>query len=278
MKKIFLGIFLLFSIALLNGCSSNSQNNILSPEERITPTKEDIKENTEIQIKEEEKILEGSSETPSAKETPLPQGIQITFDSCGEKEKYASSSWYSDFIAAAQKLNQIEDYEVNYLGNDYKPLPNEPFQVDRITDICFSVNGNMVLALAPGDYGGIGFKLLKYDTASKVLSLAKREDIHGGKESNWYKKTDANYQKQGIPQKDQYVWFATPREFGKRVGNQIIMTGKDGEAGVTQTTEFIYDFRKNYVTIIKRCNSDVNSDKEKSGTDKCTEYSQIPSL
>ncbi|HBB56853.1 TPA: hypothetical protein DEW47_00955 [Patescibacteria group bacterium] len=137
----------------------------------------------------------------------------------------------------------------------------------NIKKICESDNGYIIATIA-GDYGGAGFKVVRYDIENNIIEIAKREDVDGGKDTPWYMKTHDNFLKNAPQQaKDMYSWFNPPADFGNVSGQTIELFGYDGDAGCHSKSYYDYNVIENYVKITKRC-SKCESDAQ----DICTEY------
>jgi len=208
-----------------------------------------------------------------------PKENEVAFDNCGKLQEYKGEKWYNNFIDIIKKIDRLNYYEakkiydINKQYGSYNSIEDVILKFGKvspedISDACLSTNNKYFLAIVAGQYGGSGFKLLKFDTEDSKIVTAKREDIDGGKDTAWYKKTDENYKKNAESQKEEmYLWFVTPSEFGKREGSKIIMTGKSGDAGCSAESTFEYDLKQNYVSIVKKC-SWCEGDNEK----RCVVY------
>ena len=192
----------------------------------------------------------------------------IVFDDCGNIKKYEKNNWYGDFVSLINNIYRQSNNEKLYSSRS-DILDSGKITPEYISDACLSLDNKYFMAIVGGDYGGLGFKLLWYDTEESKITIAKREDIHGGKNTNWFKIQDKK--RPELERKEQYWWFVTPNKFGKRINDKIIMNGKSGDGGCAGEDEFEYSIKNNYIKILKSCNRCIdNNDNWKNWN--CTYY------
>lgn len=118
--------------------------------------------------------------------------------------------------------------------------------------MCVALDGSLAIVLVRGEYMGNGFHLFRFDTRTGALTPAWREDVDGGRDTPWYA-----YVKRQTPPRESVPfpapWFAPPKEVGKRIGDEIILTGRDGDAGFGQENTFRYNVRTNRLRIVRSC-------------------------
>lgn len=186
------------------------------------------------------------------------------FDACGGKEKYGSLPWWEKFMAHAVKVdyysesyirsalkNIAEDTYRNpekkvYSHDEFCASPHgdsSPICVGRYQKLsaadfdegegCLSKDGKGFVAVFPGEYMGGGNHIFRYDISEDAFEEAERFDDD---------------------EPTRNPWVAPPRLFGKRSGNIVKMSGRDGDAGCMIETYFDYDFVANTITLKKYCN------------------------
>lgn len=187
----------------------------------------------------------------------------VKFEVVSDSEKI-SSSFMQEFIEKISKMDRFNSYD------DLKR--DEKISFDNISQIFYSSDGKFIIALVSGTYGGQGFKLIRYNIETKNLEVAKREDIDGGKETEWFKIKDKD-DKKSIKnilseQKDFYSWFITPNKIVSLESENIIkLAGSSGDAGCSGVSYFEYDVSNNYIEIIEICSFCEGEEKE-----ICTKY------
>lgn len=175
------------------------------------------------------------------------------------------SSWYENMMNKIIKL----DYEDNS-GKMCQQSGSICIRPEHVSQVVYLADKKAALVLIAGSYAGSGFKLLKYDLTSGDLVVAKREDIDGGVNSDWYKKeSELN---NGVVRK---TWFSPPRKivglpesFANDTADVFKLSGSEGDAGCWEISNYEYNWEENYVTISKKC-SGCNDDRIEEG---CVEY------
>ncbi len=149
---------------------------------------------------------------PPVATQPTTATATMSFDACGNLNKYQKESWYNEFISLVKN-----DFQQNKISND---------NFDDVKDyaqICYSKDGNLVLATFTGAYCQKG-RVMKFDISSQKLTIAKFID-----------------QKEG-----ESCYFA-PEKFGKQNGNAFELSRLSGDAGGSATFYFEYNFVENTV-------------------------------
>jgi len=146
----------------------------------------------------------------------------ITFDGCGALSQYQSTDWYPNLAQhttlAIKPLVKGSEVDV--------PLQD-------VSDACLSNDGNLLIMLFPGGYGG-GPTIYTFDTKTYELQRAALIDHGRG-------------------------WLASPKKFGQRDGNIINLEGKVGDAGAGSTMYYSYFFLDNVIELQKEYNYDAEN-------------------
>lgn len=187
-----------------------------------------------------------------------------------ERGSVEGTKIYSKLISQITALERINSYDrrcekyIDNVGWERIPCKAGNVRETDISEIKYSEAGKFLLAIIPGQYGGSGFKLIKYDIQKNKFEIAKREDIHGGKETKWFMRADHGSSKS--QKKDKYQWFAPPFRIDSYAEGHFKLTGGSGDAGCWVSNEFDYDVEKNYIKITKSCSAcDM-------GKEECEEY------
>lgn len=188
----------------------------------------------------------------------------VAFDACGGSAQYEKMPWWKQFSAQIEKIPyystgyiqyQLRASENNeYLNPTKKKHTYESYCADTnysdsticgegknkklaMSDFqeggegCLAKDESAFIALFPGEYMGGGKFIVRYDIKGDILEVAKRMQ-----ES----------------ERDQF-FSVPPREFGKRTGMIIKMTGRGGDAGCGGSAEYEYDLVANTISLVKSC-------------------------
>ena len=229
-----------------------------------------ISRHLEVRVAALEGELAAAQTVPPEQASPLAEDMN--------EEESEKAGIYEDIIAKITALDRANPYgaKCTRYSENGQVLP-EPVEVDCVegkveeTDISqfyYLKSKNIVIVLVPGIYGGSGFKLLKYDVASGTLSVAVREDIEGGPDSGYYKKTNAGVKEAGAPEKGTFPWFNPPNEIDSYnyTTGKLFLSGDTGDAGCFVNSQYEYDPEENYLRIVSSC---TGCDGE---TESCIEY------
>ncbi len=210
------------------------------------------------------------------KACPIIDWRNVEFDSCGGVSKYENLSWWSNFV---KQISQVNFYSKDYINSVLKSASsneyNNPQKIqytqetlcstksesnadicadkDRkltISDLkdygegCLSKDGSVFVVAFPGEYGGGGNYIFRYDIQNNLLDMTKKIDNSLSHDTSW---------------------FDPPRSFGKRLGSIMKMTGGAGDAGCGSNSKFDFNIVDNTVAITSRCIKCEN-DKEKCET------------
>ncbi len=193
--------------------------------------------------KMEEEVL--NKDTPNLSKTVKTGESSVEFEFCGELKEFFNYVWYYPFLDKLVATNRYFPEESN---------SSLKLKMGDVGTICHSTNAGLAVVLIPGRYDGKGFQILKFNTKEKTLESAKRDDLHGGKDSAWYKLAKERAKASGDPEtKEVYPWEIMPERFGKRVGNIIYFHSREGHRKCNGHANFVYDFEKNYVELVDEC-------------------------
>ncbi len=192
----------------------------------------------------------------------------FSFEPCGNPQKYAKASWYPDLEKGIEKLPLYNDYDRDGEGKTLKNDRNLTMQ--DIAELCYDTENHLAIILIPARiYGGDGFRLLQFDTVDKNLKQATREDIHGGKNTPYYKKTCETAIKAGEKNcPETFAWFDVPDTLGVMEQNRFYPTAQGGDGGCFAESSFVYDIAENHLSISEQCNQ-CGEDK---ATRQCSTY------
>lgn len=194
----------------------------------------------------------------SAPGTSVPVSVApkapVAFDHCGPPQGYAKRAWYAKLVAAvtAQPFHRSTDSVMSFNPEALDELRAKRLTMADVTELCAALDGSIALVLVRGQYMGNGFHLFRFDVASGVLTEAWREDLDGGPGTPYSAFIQRNWAGQGQPP-SLAPWFATPKEIGKRTGDEITLTGRDGDAGFGEENTFRYNVRTNRLRIVRSC-------------------------
>jgi hypothetical protein len=153
------------------------------------------------------------AQKPVTNQSVTTQPATISFDICGDINKYQKESWYNEFISLVKK-----DFQENKISSDTFD------DVKDYAQICYSKNGNLVLAAFTGTYCQKG-RIMKFDISGHKLTGAKF-----------------------INQKEGESCYFAPEKFGKQNGSVFELYRLSGDAGGSATFYFEYNFVENTVS------------------------------
>lgn len=219
--------------------------------------------------------VEYDTDRPS--EAVMPTAADNSVVSAEIQQQYGQQEWYDDVIRKVTSLPRANEYDrsCTNLEGETVPCVSGAIAKKDIGDMLYLENEGVVLVIVPGVYGGEGFKLLRYNAASKAMRIAIRQDAEGGKETDWYKKTNQSYLENAPDQaKDAYAWFGTPDAFADRdvTDGVVELTGETGDAGCFANMSFAYDIASNYLYITQRCSGCFSGPGGEAVDEQCEEF------
>lgn len=159
---------------------------------------------------------------PQATSTMQISNSQISFDACGKLNEYEKENWYNEFVSLVKK-----DFQENKLIRPGYGYSDTFDSVKDYAQICYSKDGNLVVAAFPGSYCQEG-RVLKFDILSHKLADAKFVD------------------------RETVACYISPLFEGGQVGDIFNMSAQGGDAGESITKYFQYDFVENIVREVKK--------------------------
>ncbi|MBU1557725.1 hypothetical protein KKC45_02080 [Patescibacteria group bacterium] len=253
------GVVFYYQERTLEGINDDNISNTIN---KAGETKDLVEENNEIFSENLDEI--------NTKEIYFAGISNVIFEVCDTLENHKESSWYENFKSQIEKLDRYSEADAERLyemNKNHVSSPQEMIdvagkhRVEDVRQVCYSKEGYL-LAITQGEYGGSGFKFIRYNIESDIIDFAKREDLDGGKDTAWYKSHIGH----GYDEKDVYKWFSPPYKFSTIEENNIELVGGSVDAGCSSESWFNYSLEKNYITIKRTCSSCQEE------TPTCTEY------
>lgn len=180
---------------------------------------------------------------------------------------------YTEFLSRTKDMKRINSYDSvckravsNGKSKKIDCIEGNILEKD-IAEVMYLPVQKAVIAIIPSTYGGSGFKLIKYDLEKSYADVARRDDVHGGRDTKWFKEKDKSLEENAPEQrKDQYLWFATPSKIDSSYKGGLKLSGSSGDAGCWLKNEFDYNIEDNYIKLTKSCSGCAEEKGE------CTEY------
>lgn len=129
---------------------------------------------------------------------------KVGFDQCNKPDAYSQEAWFTGFKAASTSF------------------------YSQISQLCYSKNGQLVIAMLPGSYC-VPNAIYRYNTQASILEKATLLDKARG-------------------------CLASAEKFGQQTGNVFEIKGEGGDAGCRSEMYFDYDFSKNVLELKKEFN------------------------
>lgn len=152
---------------------------------------------------------------------------EYPFARCGFAKNFKTEAWFADFASTKIDLRSAVGYETVAIGQDIAGNAKGFVQLGNdglLQAACYAPESNRFIAFSPGDSEGNGFFVVKYDTASKTVDVAR------------------SFVESGLP---------APVTFGKRSGATIPMAAsRDGTR-----VNYSYNYIDNTLKVAEICDA-----------------------